>query len=336
MRLGDIKRYIIANMLPEDLFTADISLDRTKELYKDHVMVTEIENHNYCNRTCWFCPNSFLDRLSTNIIMSDNVFNKILNGLKEIDYQNVVLWSYYHEPLANDSIFERIHKMREALPKAFLKIFTNGDYLNPEKIQCLKDAGLDRMRVSLYLPDGQEQNKEVIEAELNKFEKRTGLVCRQITPGYYELDLAPFAATLYTPDYYSNYMSSRAGSLKVEKPNRTAVCLRPVTHVVVDYKGNSMLCCETRADVPSHKKAVFGNLNDDDFGLFEFYRSMASARKHLIQTGEKGGVCSKCDVDAVGNYRRHQKPSKAMGAIPGLQRGFNNYFFGNFAQKSRL
>jgi len=150
-------------MLPEDLFSPEIPIARAKELFSDHVMVVEIENHNYCNRTCWFCPNSYIDRKSTTVLSSDEVFDKILSGLKEIDYRNVVLWSHFHEPLplADDSIFDRIAKVRQGLPNAFLKIFSNGDFLNPDKIRRLEDAGLDWMRVSLYLPDKQEQDEEV-------------------------------------------------------------------------------------------------------------------------------------------------------------------------------
>jgi len=323
-------------MLDEDLFRSDISLERTKELFKNHVMVVEIENHNYCNRTCWFCPNSYIDRISKTILMSDKIFDKIVNDLKTIDYEQVVLWSVYHEALAHDSIFERIHKMRKAVPKAFLKMFTNGDYLNPEKLRRLEDVGLDRMRVSLYLPDHKEQDRMTIEQHIEKFQKRTGLTATMIKPGFYNLETTSIQATLFVPDYFHNYISSRAGSVKVEKPKRMSTCLKPITHTTVEYNGLSMLCHETRSDVPEHRKSITGDLNNEGIGLFECYRSLASKRNHLINPGGKSGVCSKCDLESIGTVGRSQKFANILARIPGLQKGFNRLYWNRFIQANRL
>lgn len=330
-------RFLAANFLPEDLFRSGISLDRTKELFKEFVMIVEMENHNYCNRTCWFCPNSYIDRISKKILMPDKVFNKIIDELKEINYENVVLWSYYHEALAHESIYERIAKTRAALPKAFLKIYTNGDYLNKESLKKIENVGLNRIRVSLYLPDGKEQDQEAIKDHLNKFQERTGLKAYPIELGVYKLGPTSVNSTLFIADYYNNYISSRAGSVKnIDKPIRTSTCLKPLVHMIADYTGNTMLCCETRADVPEHKSAIIGNLNNDHFGLFESFRQMAPVRKDLIRTGKKKGVCAKCDVDNIGEFGRYNLISNILAKTPGLQNRFNKMYWKNFAQKNKL
>lgn len=49
-----------------------------KVKYK-YIRMVEIEIFSFCNRKCWFCPNSFIDRNSTNILMQEELYLKILN-----------------------------------------------------------------------------------------------------------------------------------------------------------------------------------------------------------------------------------------------------------------
>ena len=57
-----------------------------KKLFKNNLKLIEIEIFSYCNRICWFCPNSFIDRRTINIEMKDDHYEKILTDLAEIDY----------------------------------------------------------------------------------------------------------------------------------------------------------------------------------------------------------------------------------------------------------
>ena len=33
-----------------------------KDLFKKHLKLIEIEVFSFCNRKCWYCPNSYIDR----------------------------------------------------------------------------------------------------------------------------------------------------------------------------------------------------------------------------------------------------------------------------------
>ena len=52
-----------------------------KEHFKAVLGLIEIELFSYCNRKCWFCPNSTIDRLSTNIVMEESDYLDILSQL---------------------------------------------------------------------------------------------------------------------------------------------------------------------------------------------------------------------------------------------------------------
>lgn len=45
------------------------------------VRMVEIEVFSYCNRHCWFCPNSFVDSQSENKLMDPVVYESIINSL---------------------------------------------------------------------------------------------------------------------------------------------------------------------------------------------------------------------------------------------------------------
>ena len=62
-----------------------MTLEQSKELFKKNIYSVEIGIHNYCNRTCTFCPLSRADvdrRVKRNMtFMTDAMYLSILNQL---------------------------------------------------------------------------------------------------------------------------------------------------------------------------------------------------------------------------------------------------------------
>jgi len=318
-------KQIWVNALPGDLFTSDISLGRAKELFAQYVDLVEIENHSFCNRVCWFCPNAFLDRRSEIGLAREADFERLVADLKEIGFDRTLAWSRYHEPLAHESIFARLGKARAELPRAFLAMVSNGDYLNKETLARLADAGLDRLMLDLYLPDGKEGDERELERSLEKFAARTGLSPVAAAPREYAFPgFAGIKITMGAPDYKAESISTRGGLLPIPKAGvykRTAACLAPIRHVVVDYNNKGMLCCQVRSDSPAHASAIIGDLGDPDYGLFHLYRDLAPARLALARPGPKTGVCQSCDISAAGNEKIYFSPRlhAFLAGIPGMQ-----------------
>ena len=144
-------------------FSATGTRDEAKALFAFSVKLVEVEVFTYCNRTCWFCPNSRIDRRSSNLYMDEELYLKILSELAEIDYRGVVTYSRYNEPLADRIILTRLRQARAALPNAILSTHTNGDYLNREYLDALRDAGLNRITIMNYLGnDDQFSDRETL------------------------------------------------------------------------------------------------------------------------------------------------------------------------------
>src|SRR5260370_2842960 len=89
---------LVANLLPTALFEPALELAAVKELFSTFVRVVGIENHNYCNRTCAFCPNAFIDRRPQNGIMEDALYERILHDPAGILYKPALIWPPYQQP----------------------------------------------------------------------------------------------------------------------------------------------------------------------------------------------------------------------------------------------
>jgi hypothetical protein len=152
--------------------------DTLKAFFKSQLVELEIETHAFCNRKCNFCPNSILDRSDKNQIMQPDVFERIINELSVLDYSGSIKFHRYNEPLAHDSIFDRIAYARKALPKAHLTFNSNGDLLTLEKLRRLEKVGLDSIGISLYInyKKDEKNHKAFAADQLEIFFKKLGVL----------------------------------------------------------------------------------------------------------------------------------------------------------------
>jgi hypothetical protein len=254
--------------------------------------------------------------------MKDGVYEKIVEGLAEIDYDGNLAWSRYHEALADHSVFDRIATARRALPRATLVVISNGDYMDRSTLPNLESVGVDRLILDLYLPDGKERDPDARAKGLRQFCRRTGLNLVPSSKVGYVITGTRLKGTLEIPCYTKEGISTRGGLVEVPKLatyRRHAVCLAPVRHVVIDYNGYGMLCCQTRSDVAQHKDEIIGDLNRPGYGLFHLYRDLGAARRALLGPGEKAGACRSCDVrdDGPDKLARREWIARVTDSIPG-------------------
>lgn len=323
----NVMAFAMNNLLDEALFSKNISVEKAKQLFIKYAASVEIENHNYCNRTCWFCPVSIVDRRSKLVLMKDELFNKIITDLSSINWARKLVWSRYHEAFAHESIFERLRIARNALPRAVLIIFTNGDYLKREYIEELEDCGVNLLKVSIYPPDGKEDDEAVVEKCLRNFQKRTGLKLEKIHGAEYSVSGVKFTIKLKVRNFGREPMTTRGGSVDRKgppPPEREHLCIHPLHDLVIDYNGKAPICCETLSDYANHKDVIAGDLNQDGYSLFHLYRDLAPFRANLLSRDKKLGVCATC-VAAHFVHRRYGRIpwlAAPAGSLPGLRSAF--------------
>lgn len=63
---------------------AMLDADAKRALFKRNVDLVELEPRAYCNRTCSFCPNATIDRLTVKTHLDHGLYETVLDDLASI------------------------------------------------------------------------------------------------------------------------------------------------------------------------------------------------------------------------------------------------------------
>jgi hypothetical protein len=281
-------------------FAAGLPAEAARLLFKQSVHKVELEPFTYCNRVCWFCGNARINRRSANRYMDHGLYHRILSDLRAIDYRGAVTYCRYNEPLADRIILTRIAEARAMLPDAFLYTHSNGDYLDRALLDELRDAGLNLLRVQVYLGPRQRFSDAAMLKRLHRRLADLGLPFdfTDNSPGMrYEVRLRYEGMEVTFEGWnYDVHAGDRAQSVPVSRaPERTSPCLLPFTDIYVDHDGTMVPCCNIRSDEATHRPYVVGKL-DDDTSIFDVYagQRLAAWRKALLPYGGKARPCNTC------------------------------------------
>ena len=102
----------------------------------------EIEINHSCNLACSYCPNALHKRKETGE-MSTELFTRLMKQLKDKDYQGLVSFHFYNEPLLCSKLDLFIEILKKHFPKARLQIYSNGQFLSYKRTMELIDLGVD-------------------------------------------------------------------------------------------------------------------------------------------------------------------------------------------------
>ena len=275
-----------------------------KKWFKSQLKLIEIEVFSYCNRKCWFCANSDIDRHSNNKMMPEEIYLSIIDQLAKINYSEEITYSRYNEPLSyKEIILKRISQAREKLPKAKLRTNTNGDYVTLEYIYELRDSGLDELFIQQYLANNELYDHEKIKKRMLQKIKALGVEYSIISDVEnqrieYSLDIEGITVNLRARNFA---IEGTSRTEKVAEFNdsyiRTKPCMQVFNNMYIDYNGYVMACCNVRSDVPLHKNGIMAHINDAP--IWDIYRNEKYKpwRDRLGDESPKSGVCSGCKID---------------------------------------
>jgi MoaA/NifB/PqqE/SkfB family radical SAM enzyme len=122
-------------------------LDRYLLLHRPitHMARVYIEPTNDCPFACTTCMrHSWNEKLGR---MDMAVFERIIDGLRELSPLPSVFFGGYGEPLSHPDILDMVQRVKATGAEA--ELITNGSALNQDKIQRLVELGLDSIWVSL-------------------------------------------------------------------------------------------------------------------------------------------------------------------------------------------
>ena len=225
------------------------------------IRLIEIELFSFCNRTCVFCPNSYIDRLSDNKVLDIEAFKRLIQDLKSISYSKYISLSRYCEPLAHrDILDDRISYIRKHLPLVTIVANTNGDYE-------YDGVDIDELTVMDY--------------DIKMTKENLGLLKRSTKP-------------YLVRKMRLGKLNNRAGALELKKKYvRDFPCYEPSYFMGVDYNGSVVPCCNMRSDVKLHEDFILGNIRKSS--ILDIWNS-PKAEKFRKDTREAkfSSICLAC------------------------------------------
>ena len=316
--LKNVYRYLIPpkdhwahflSILDRSTLEHNPSLDQAgkRALFKRNITLVELEPHAYCNRTCSFCPNSTIDRLTVKTTLDQPLYEGVLDDLQSIDYDQVLRFARYSEPMADDHIYEMVALARRNLPRANIDIVTNGDYLNAEAVNRLREVGLSVLRISVYMRKGVAWSIATAEDEIRRLGKRieiepvwdpsTATTVGAVFP-YAGMKVVVYSHNFDETGYDRGQLIDR---LVDHTYVRRSPCFLVFSNFTVDFNGKVMPCCNLRSDHQEHQPFVLGDLSDRGTTIFDVYANRISTewRRGLAGVDEKQSPCNTCKQKAV-------------------------------------
>jgi MoaA/NifB/PqqE/SkfB family radical SAM enzyme len=256
----------------------------------------ELETSTYCNRRCSWCPNSKYKRGRLKKFISFDLFVKIIDDLKKINYSGQLALHNYNEPLLDPNLYKYLGIIKTKLPKAKVVIFTNGDHLEKSVLKKLEKNGVFSLRISLHDAIGKDNYKEVLFNNLKKIGKEDYKLkdVSDVFGRKYKIKSPGMQIIYYIPD--PKMMTSRGGIIKnLGKSNKNIFCFLPFASTAVDYRGNMKICCEVYPENNLHKKiGLIGNLKEKSFSDLWFSNKYNLLRKSFLSNNIKNKLCLEC------------------------------------------
>jgi hypothetical protein len=305
------------------------SIGEMKKAFKQAVNKIEIEPSTQCNRRCTYCPNStpeLAHRLKHNEFFDMKMFEKMLFDLKEIDYCDKIALVGMNEFFMHEQNFEYAKMIKAMLPKSYLQVYSNGDYLDDALLERAESAGVDLLMVSFHQQAGKPYSDEDVLDRADKFMRRTNLPLT-ITDHQkgVRLHMQAHMKTMHIAAGLVNWQDDGhnwGGSLECgrELAAPDVPCESPVNVLCLAQNGDFTLCCNVpreRTQENVANGAVLGNLKDFP-SMFHAYASDAMLywRQHSFSTQRMPKLCQDCSGRNTQGNKVNAKIAKFIDQQP--------------------
>ena len=239
----------------------------------------ELETLNRCNGECSFCPVNRNAVQRPPARMSESLFEDIVRQLADIQYRRSVALYSNNEPLLDTRLPDFASLARKRLPKANMKLYTNGTLLTLDLFRRLI-PNFNKFIVNNYNP-APEMHGNI--QEIHDFcltEEGRKLIAGK------RVDIQ-----LRNPE---SVLGTRAGNAPNREPIKKSVralCAYPFTQFIVRPDGRVSLCCNDALG-----QMTLGDCNQES--ITEIWRGKISSqmRGAMAEKGRAGiPLCAKCD-----------------------------------------
>lgn len=242
----------------------------------DHV---EIETVNRCNGNCDFCPVNKSRDTREYKVMTDELFERIIQQLSSINYAGRLALFSNNEAFLDADILRRHEYAREKLPNARMHLFTNGTLLTVNYFRELM-LYLDELIIDNYHQDLKliKPCQEIVEycEEHPDLKRKVTIVLRKP----------------------QEILTTRGG----DAPNRKELisygkdrCVLPYKQLIIRPDGKVSLCCNDPLG-----KNTLGDLSKDNIVDVWYNERFKTVREALYKGRENWPHCVYCDNFSFG------------------------------------
>lgn len=122
--------------------------NRLQYINNHKMMKFMIETTSVCNAKCVFCPYKTMER--AHVPMSDEIFNKIIERIKDEDIKPVLFDLFFiGEPFLDKKLFERIKILKDNFPDTPVNITSNFNICDKEIINKIINSDINLINISL-------------------------------------------------------------------------------------------------------------------------------------------------------------------------------------------
>lgn len=247
----------------------------------------DINPTELCNRTCRFCPRVDPSEYpNLNLHMSLSLAKKVSKELEAIQYQGIVIFCGFGEPLLHPDLEKIVACFNKNIR---VEIVTNGDHLTSSLILRFLKAGINYFVVSMYDGPHQIDHFRKIFSEAECSEEHYVLRDRWHNE----------------EDSFGLKLTNRAGRVSVGKQDPIDAmkpCYYPSYSMTLDWNGDVLLCVQDW-----NKKVKMGNIYAQSLvdvwksNLFRRYGAKLAKERTNLQP------CNICNTDGTLHGFNHIK-----------------------------
>ena len=246
------------------------------ERFKANIRNIEFELHSYCNRKCWFCPNSKIDRTGPAKYLNCEVYSQVLRDLGGIDYDEAIAFAGWCEPYAKaEFAIDRVAEAHAIVPKAHIFSNTNTDFITPEIIDRLAEAGLGVLKLQLYFGEDEEFSYDLTVQKLNGLKKKLPDInfIEKVKGKWFAFHKDLILMT-YAKDFRKVGTNRCDMPVRPDNNRRSHTCGEAIQYLGVNYNSMVVPCCHIRSDYPPHKDMLLGQVTSEPGSIFELYQGV--------------------------------------------------------------
>lgn len=277
----------------------------------------EIGIHKYCNVKCPFCPHGQpkYENIMPKGKMSEELYLKILQDLKDINFQGRISFHLMNEPLLSKNLLKFVKLAKEYCENACILIITNGSTLTYQYLLDIFECGVDRISINHYSKNRSKfvfvvLNLLMTIMRINKYNDKPVRLFYLIYLGayyfltldhstkkyfriFYRLELKYLKNIVFSISRFYTTFSNRGGNLKTNilREPLKEFCYYPFVQMYISYDGKALICS---ADY--FHQEVIGDVNLSSLLEIWYSDRYKNIRSNLYHGQRKGMLCERCDT----------------------------------------